>query len=333
MKINREELLSALNNLSPGLANKKILEQSTSFIFQAGIISSYNDEILVQIPMEHDISGAIQAKPLLSILSKLKSTEVEIFMDEEGFIVKGPRSKTSIKMESEICLPIDEVRVPDTWKRVPDEFLAAVSVCLFSVSSDMSHPELTCLHVGQDFIESSDGQRITRATFKSKLSSSFLFPADCAAHLKKYSPSHYSVAEGWVHFKNESTGIVFSSRTMEGKFPNTSPFLSVEGQSVKFPEDMMEVLDRAGIFSNSEFADCDFIEIKISEKKISVLSEGDEGKHEEQFRIKSDAECSFLVNPGFLKEILPHLTEVLVGETLLLFEGDNFKHSLCLVSR
>ena len=45
MKINRKELLEVLSLIKPGLSNNEMVEQSTHFIFEAGEVYTYNDQI------------------------------------------------------------------------------------------------------------------------------------------------------------------------------------------------------------------------------------------------------------------------------------------------
>jgi len=52
MKINKNELKNALEIVKPGLANKEIIDQSTSFAFMNDCIVTYNDEISVSHPVK-----------------------------------------------------------------------------------------------------------------------------------------------------------------------------------------------------------------------------------------------------------------------------------------
>ena len=47
MKINRLILQKALETVKPGLANKEMIEQATSFAFMKDKVVTYNDEISI----------------------------------------------------------------------------------------------------------------------------------------------------------------------------------------------------------------------------------------------------------------------------------------------
>jgi hypothetical protein len=70
-RINREEFLRNLESVEPGLSPREILEQSSCFIFQKGWIKTFNDEVACKIKSPLKLEGAVQAAPLLAILSAI----------------------------------------------------------------------------------------------------------------------------------------------------------------------------------------------------------------------------------------------------------------------
>ena len=65
MKVNKEKLRQALEIVRPGLANKEVIEQATSFAFMDGRVVTYNDEISISHPVEGiEIEGAVKADQL-----------------------------------------------------------------------------------------------------------------------------------------------------------------------------------------------------------------------------------------------------------------------------
>ena len=79
MRINREELLKALESVTPGLSPKEIQEQTNCIVFHEGQIITFNDEISCsrESPLG-DIEGAVRAIPLLTLLSKLTEEEIQV---------------------------------------------------------------------------------------------------------------------------------------------------------------------------------------------------------------------------------------------------------------
>lgn len=332
MNINREQLMKTLALVRPGLATKENIEQSTSFVFMDGRVFTYNDEIAVSHPVDFGMDGAVSATEFFNLLSKTKESELTAEVTESGLVIKGKKYKASIRLQAEITLPIDQISPPDKWNELPEDFADAVKFCLFSLGRDMTKPVLTCIHADADVVESCDGFRLTRRFFeKSAFDKPILIPGNAAKDLTSYKPTHYSVVGGWLHFKT-AEDTMFSCRTFDQlEFPNLDKFISDEGGKLKFPSDMKETLDRAGIFSNS--SNRDHVKIALKEGEMVVRGEGETGWFEEVCRVRYKGEpCHFFLAPQFLQTVLDINDEALVSTGSLQFESDAFIHVVSLIA-
>ena len=70
--MNREELTKALTSVKAGLADKDIVEHSTSFVFTKGVVITYNDEVSVRYPLDLGVEGAVAASPVLAFLGRVR---------------------------------------------------------------------------------------------------------------------------------------------------------------------------------------------------------------------------------------------------------------------
>jgi DNA polymerase III sliding clamp (beta) subunit (PCNA family) len=334
MQINRKELIDALARVKPGLANKEIVEQSTSFAFDKDSVITFNDEIAVSHPIKTNLLGAVQAEELYKLLNKSSSEEIEFEINDGELKIIGKRSKSGIRLDDEIKLPLSEISKPKEWTPISQKFLDALQFCIFSASRDMTRPILTCLHITSKYIETTDNHRITRYKLdKCKLKEEVLLPASSAKEIPRYYPREIAVSDGWVHFRNEEKTVI-SARTHHGKYPDPSTFLDVEGSEIELPEELAEALERAMIFAKNNFEQDEVVLIKIKKNWLTVRGEGTVGWHEEKIRVKyDDDEIEFYINPQFLLQILQHLNKVVINDVVLKFVGDEFDHVLCQVSR
>ena len=128
MKISRVELLEALEKVKPGLANRELIEQSTSFAFIGDRVVTYNDEISVSHLVKglENMKGAIKAKTLYEFLARVKDEEIEIEQEENEVLIKTGRSKAGLRFEYEIRLPFEEVGEIGKWKKLPEDFVDAL---------------------------------------------------------------------------------------------------------------------------------------------------------------------------------------------------------------
>ncbi len=329
MQINKGDLLHALEIVKPGISSKENIEQASSFAFMKDKVVSYNDEISISAPIKDlDIVGTVKANELYNLLHKLKKDEVEIeVVNESELQVKCGRAKAGLALQTEIKLPIEDIAVKGKWKSLPDEFLKGLEFAMGACSRDMSRPVLTCVHVNKEgFVEASDSFRIAKVTtgieFPVKTA---LIPATSIVTIIKMQPDKIAEGNGWVHFKTQS-GATISCRIFEDdQFPETSHLFKIKGTKLSFPKNIIQILDRASIFSKGSTILDQIVEITLDNGKFKIRSQSESGWFEEVVKIEYTGEqVSFIVTPYLLKDILSKTLTCIVAPDRLKFEGDNW---------
>ena len=330
--MNKKEVVEILQAVKPALANKEVVEQTTSFIFANKRVFTFNDEVMISHPIALKIKGAVPAKEMFGLLSQVKTEEVSIKQTENEVSIEGGTFKAGIALTEKITLPIKDIKISDGWKKLSKKFCEAVEFCLFSASTDYSKVALTHIHVSKEgFVESADNFRVTRYTDKS-IKASMLIPVTAAKELVKYEPTHYQRDKGWIHCKNKDD-VVFSFRTHISKYPDTSKVLKMKGEVIKFPPVLADSLSNAETLSKEEINGDRFVTVSLKGKKMSVKSEGDVGWYKDTFNLRKaygKDEMSFEINSKSFREILTHLKKGTVTQNKLKFEGDNFVHVVIL---
>lgn len=332
MLIKRANLQTALEKVKSGLAGKEIIEQSASFIFMDGNIVTYNDEIAISVPMKKlNFTCAVPGTELLSIISKIKDDELDIDVIDNEFVIKGAKFNAGIRVQSEIILPVDTLK-PEKYMTVPPDFRDVLKMCAFSTGSDMNKPVLTCLHICNDKVESTDGFRLTQAKLSVNLNVEFLLPSRAALELVRHEIEKFALTDGWVHFKL-GEGVQFSCRTFEGVYPKFDDIIKMwDTHILRFPVDMDGILERASTALIKETSNK--VNIYIKDNKITVTGISDVVRYEEISRMRSDKdEVQFNINPTFLRQILSKnsIAEFSIGPPpKLKFTGDNFIHVLAI---
>ncbi len=105
----------------------------------------------------------------VSILRKLKETELEITTSKEELLIKGKRKKAGLRMETDILLPIDSVEKPKKWIHLPDDFAEAISIVQQCSGKDETRFSLTCVHITPKWIEACDGYQAARYKMKMEI--------------------------------------------------------------------------------------------------------------------------------------------------------------------
>lgn len=336
MKIEKEKLKTALEIVKPGLANKDIIEQTTSFAFIKERVVTYNDEISISHPIEGlKIKGAVQAEELYKFLSKVKTKEIEIKKEGNEIILKSGRATTGYLLKDEIILPLsEEISKKGKWQDIPENFLEFLKFASMSCSKNMTDPKLTCVHVNEKgIIESCDNLRIVHCKLKKQLNvPTFLIPATSINVIFKNKPIKIAQGKGWVHFKTK-VGTIISCRTFKEKYVNTSKYLKPikKGIPIRLPKTLNEVLDKAIIFAKRKQSIDESIDVEINNKQIKVKSILiDEvgnilARFEESIPIKYKGKTIlFTVTPYLLKDILFQTNECVLHKDSLTFKGKDW---------
>lgn len=333
MQINRGKLLSELTAVKPGLANAERIEQSTMFVFAEGRVYTYNDEIAVSRSTDLKIQCAIPAQEMYQFLSKVNQETLDMTLQEGELIIEGKRIKTGIKIQEELPLleMIEEMDIPDNWIDLPNHFLPAIKLCMFSANiNDRSRPALTCIHLKGQMIESCDGFRLTRYMlgneYKKLFPHSILIPAYAIKDLLSVSITSYSLGENWIHFGTDDD-TVYSCRLYKGNFPELESLIECNGPEIQFPMEAVEMIDRATVFSKSDFQNDEFITVSLNDNWIIMSGKGDKGWIEEKMRVKyKDDPITFRIRPKVLRDILGMLNKTIICPNKMKFVGEDFIH-------
>lgn len=329
MKVNKKDLLEALEIVKPGLANKELIEQSTSFAFQGGRVITYNDEISISHPIKGlDLEGAVKADRLYALLAKLKKDEIGLTVTKNEVLITCGRAHAGLTLQSEIKLPLDEEAVTERGKflSLPEKFLKAMEFAVSSCTKSNSDPILTCVHVNKEgFVEASDNYRITRCDLGQGMPvDTFLIPALSVLDMLRLKPIKVAEGQGWIHFRTEH-GTVISCRLFEDQFPDTSSMLRVKGTRLVLPKNIPYVLDRAGVFAKRDHSLDESVEITIEKDNFKIYAEADSGWFEENVPIKyNGSTINFNITPYLLKSILTETQACEVSEKKLKFEGEGW---------
>ncbi len=334
--ISKAKLVQALEKTRPGLANKEMIEQSTSFVFSNGKIITYNDEISIAHPLEElkNIEGVVKAEELYKLLTKMTDDELKISVVNNEFRITAKNVKAGLVIEQEIKLPLLKNIQLEKWQPLPENFLDALKLVMFSCSRDMSKPVLTCLNITPNYVEASDGFRVTRRNLKGKIQTigAFLIPESSVKQVISYDVESIFVDEEWVHFKTKDN-TTLSCRVFHDNYPNidATGILEVDGIELHFPSNLDKVIERVGVFANKQDLVDSEVYIEIADKKFKVRGQNEYGWVEEECRINYNKNpIKFSTNPNFLKDIIPLTRKCTVGLEKMKFVGDDWVHVLVL---
>lgn len=324
MKLNREQLLKELEGVTPGLSQREIIEQSSCFVFDGTQVMTFNDEIACFQKCSLNVQGAVQATRLLALLRKYPDELIDVSVESETLHLRGKGNRHSeFPMERDILLPVQTVKRPKEWRRLPTDFLEAVKLVRDCVGKDESQFHLTCVHVHPDYIESCDNFQAARFEVKTGVEKPFLVRKDSLKHITELGMTKFGMTKSWAHFKNPN-GLRLSCRlyTDTAEYPDLAGILAVKGFKLTWPKGLSDCVDRAGELSATD-ADEDHVLVTLKKGKIKVQGRSVSGGHGESRKLDyKGKKFAFTISPKLMINILDkHNESVLSVERLKSRDG------------
>lgn len=332
MKINTKELQNALKIVKPGLAQRPLFEQATSFAFVAGHVVTYNDEVSISHPVENlTLEGAVDAQGLYNLLDKINKDTIELELKKQEIRLTAARSQAGLHLETQVKLPLSSIGQRGEWQPLPKDFIRLAKFAVHACSSDNTRPVLTSVHLNGKHIEGSDNYRIARCVLSKKLPiEENLVPARSMQKALQINPTAIAVSEGWVHFTNNQNTII-NCRTVQDEYPNVEPWLQTEGPMITLPSTTTQALQRAHTLVRQEDPLDELITVHIADRRLTIKSTSKVGWFTERINIRyNDDPIKFMINPYLLQSILNETLTFIYSENRLRWDGDGWVYVTAL---
>lgn len=294
--INRELLLSTLQNVSRGLSDKKpfpvltgiqITVHSDKIIFvttnkdiSVQIILEKNDEVVIEEPGACVVPG----KYFLEIVKKLEGKDVEFTLFESTTIkILSERSDFTLVTYDNSLFPVInfEPNVPATHldATTMKEIIKQVSFAAATVETRLILTSVNFKFAGNTLdITATDSYRLAkkRMEFDELFDSNIVnIPSKSLDELNKILEDSHEDVEMYVIEKNvifKYRNVTFITRLVEGIYPDTSTLFPKEVMlSIKFNRmELLAAVDRASLFIGTD--NLSVVKLSISPNKAIEVS-------------------------------------------------------------
>lgn len=336
--LKRDDLVKSLAAVDAGLSARGIIEQFSCYVFQGGRIWTFNDDVVCSAGLPsamEKMECAVPAVELRSLLTKLDDENIDVSLGDgksiaEGqLVLKTKNRRAGLRVQMQIALPVGEISLPDTWKKIPDGLLEAVETVQGCASKDASISILSCLRFTPGGIEACDNYQAIRYRMKTGLEEPVLVKRDELVKITKLDVEEWSVADSWFHFRN-AAGLVASCRRCNERYPNLTPFFDVEGQETSLPKSLIEAANKAEVFVDSKYLAG--LVVDLNSSRLLLRGEGPLGWYEERQKTDYAGEpLRFRVAPRLLREVCSRSEQCVIGHDKLCVHGDRFVYMSCLI--
>ncbi len=336
MKIKREELKSILSKVKSIAMVNKEFEKANTFTFTKNKIIVYTDEVAVIFPFKSEFSFTVLAEEFYGIISDIKRKEIDVTLKDNKLIFKAGITKSELQCADSGSMEkyIESLELKKLRKKLiklPEDFVDALKLCLSAAANDSKIAFLSCLHINNNKVFSSDDLRISIYKMKESIDGDFLIKAKDVRKLLGFDITKYYLGKSWVCFSTDDN-IIFALRLVEDEFPDLEENFKFQGGKVVLPDEIKDSIKRTSNLAEGDFDLDKRIKVTISKKKIKLRGEKDIGWLEDDipFESKRDKEIEFSINPMFFLDILSRTNIMKIGEDRALFKMKNFQHLVAL---
>lgn len=333
MKVSREELLTCLTSVAPGLGKVETEENNTCFNFSEEKLFTYNEHILASC--KNPISGivaTVEARPLVELVTKIKDEYLDIQEKDygdgkpKGLLIKTKGKRAQIVGKDPNDTDVSGVESPDDWSELPTDFSEAVNLVSSCVGNSDDEFHLTCVNVEPDGLSGSDTFQVGFYKIDVPIEESFLVRGEYLSKLVGFSINKISLTKRWAHFKNDF-GSQYSFLRYQEDYPDVRKFLDVpEGlQQTTFPGGLEEIVNRAMIFAQEDPAGIRIC-VTLKDGTLEVKGEGRSGNIQERKKTVYEGDAiSFYTDPRIFVKLTKTANEVFVGEKKLVVKSGAFQ--------
>lgn len=326
MEIIASDLKDALSRLAGVLTNKGLVEGSESFIFNENTIHVFDGETFIEVTFETGVKGAVEGQSFLKYIEKMGTAKIEISQNDKCVNIKKGKAVASFLVQDEDSAP--PVQDTDTWMKAPDNFLAALNACSFTVGKDYTDMRTVVIHMKDSYAESTDEERITRFKLGKKIKCELFIPVDLVPALSRAKITHYSQSEDWMSFKNqEGDRICHRNIALGDSYQDLASVVNEcnEGEKIEFPDKMYDAIEKAAIFqANLKIESDRKITVRSRAGKIRIESHGTHGNFSETLTSGLEQNFAFIINPAFMLQIMEKSNTVYFHADYIRIETEDY---------
>lgn len=288
MKVNRKNLLGAINKVLPGIGvGNVMIESADTIVFSKGHIYSYNSAISVDVklPDEMTIEGVVKGQEFYNCLSKLPGEEIEFKVTKTSWEITDGNIKISIKLlpEEGLMERFTSLAPTDKWVDIDGEdFNRALKVCTIRNNSSAFQG----IYFSEDKAVSTNKWIINKYALKSKYPEFWIGDSAISQLVKWNNFTKVQFNKAWVQFQSDDD-VVFSVRSLDVTgFPVAKVLSLMENEvsaakavEIKLEPQFYDAINRAAEFSH-EMDEHEAIIIDFG-KEIKVKGSRDSGNYEE----------------------------------------------------
>jgi hypothetical protein len=337
MKVDRENLLRALESVRGALSPIETVAQSDCFAFRDSRVLTFNGEVSASAPCPlKGITGALKAAPFLEMIRRFPDKMLDVTKANDKLKIKGQRRSYTPALQSEIDEAFGAIGTVERWQPLHADFCDAVNMVAAVTTDDVNTKfNTTCVHVHPNYVEAHEEIQICRWNLETGFGEESLLRASGMKAVPVLGMTEWGETERWMVFRNpDGTELACSKFMLDDYSDLNDPLNDFELVSkVSFPKMLIEVIDRAGLLTKERGRGRDHVLVELTKGAIKVTGSGVSGEIREKKGVAWDGpDLSFYTLPKVFAEVLKRSSEVELSTQMLRIGGGSspWTYQLCL---
>lgn len=294
------------------------------------IVASTNLELSVSLPIGAKVKKegeiTIPSRVITDLIGNLPAGSINLSVEKENLKVTAQNFRSTVSAMNASDFPsVPHAIGKNTINLDKEGFLSSLSLVLFSASTDETRPVLTgvltVFKKGEINLVATDGFRLSLKKLKTKGLKSkeeIILPKNALSELTRLSGEDedikfsYKKGESQVVFAMD--GITFSSRTIEGEFPD---FQKIIPKSTNYKinldrEELLRAVKLSSIFAKDS---ANMLKLKVLKDTIEISAESsNSGEQKMRVDAKVESENSKTLEIAFNYRFLEEFLSAIKGE-------------------
>jgi DNA polymerase III sliding clamp (beta) subunit (PCNA family) len=299
MTINRLNLLTALNTVSPVIGAATTMEMLNCVEFTGERIVATDLDRFISVPFVTDFKGLVPAKKIIAFLKSMTSETVDITITDNHMVIKFGKARGRFAMiEGEL-----------PWAKMDDSqlapfpfdsarFMDCYGISASYVSTDTTRMVLQGIFMSGADMVATDGKRLSQVTVgETGFGKDVILMPSFISLVKSETITEYVIDSNYIAFKTAS-GILLAGRMIDAVYPNYKQVIPTVDDTyieVGFPDNINEYLKRAMLINASA------IKLEVKDTECTISASNEEGAdYTETIPVSASGTVAVIVNPTFM---------------------------------
>lgn len=318
--INRSDLLSLIDKVSPALNNDKAFPFYSMILvetFADGItLSAFGGDLQIKtfmpVPVQANLCFGVSGKLFTDVIKNLGTPEVGLSIKDEATLrIKAGRKSINLNIANPEIFPISPRYENFTFQPIVG-LIPVIDSVLYAVSDDDTRLVLNSVYVNQREVVAIDGHRMSITPLPVPIAESFVLPSSGLAKLKKALPGDtldYCLTDNYVHFRKDTTAV--SIRPIAKEYPKYQAVIPVGPYDiVKIKKtDFANALKLVTVIADEQQS----VVLDFTEGMLKVSTKNNEtGVLEDEMEVECYKPIKIGFNASYLMDIVKHLKKDII---------------------